>query len=277
MVENRGPSLLIINGTFAAIATVFVVLRVISRGYILKKLGLDDAMIVFATVLTNLLVVLSGIGVMYGAGKHTWDLDPNDALAAAKLRFITHIVYVIASGCIKISICLLYLRLFPNLHLITLMTIAVISAMSTALFLTTIFQCSPVDAVYNAQKYEHYSCINTVAYWSAIGTLYLVTDIWVLVLPIPTIQGLQTTRRKKIVLTGVLSLGALACIASIVRMVYIVQLYTGSDRSWDNVSVAICSGVELALGIIAASIPSLKPMIHKWVQGFHIQKSEAST
>lgn len=51
-----------------------------------------------------------------------------------------------------------------------------------------------------------------------------------------------------------------ACIASVVRMVYIVQLYRGSDPSWDTFGVSIWSGIELAVAIIAASLPAIKPL-----------------
>ncbi|RAL07923.1 uncharacterized protein BO97DRAFT_462222 [Aspergillus homomorphus CBS 101889] len=261
--DNRGPSLVIINTSFTAIAAIFVALRIISRGLILKKPGLDDGMIVAATILAILNVVVAGLGVQYGTGKHMWDLEAKDANPAAKLRFITHIIYVLDSGLIKISISLLYLRLFPNIRRTTLSTIAFITSMTTAIFLATIFQCSPVDAVYDPQKYRHYSCFDSVPFWSSTAALYLATDIWVLLLPMKTILGLQASRRKRLVLTGLLSLGAFACIASIVRMVYIVKLYQGSDQSWHSVDVSIWSGVELALGIVAASIPSLRPILNQ--------------
>ncbi|RAH68304.1 uncharacterized protein BO66DRAFT_377611, partial [Aspergillus aculeatinus CBS 121060] len=264
---NRGPSLVIINATFTAMATLTVILRIIARAFILKKPGLDDAMIVAATILAILNVVVSGLGVTHGTGKHTWALNPSDAVPAAKLRFITHIIYVLASGSIKISISLLYLRLFPTLRGPTLATIGSITAMTTAIFLATIFQCSPLDAVYNPRKYAHAACLDAVAFWSATAALYLLTDVWVLVLPVPTILGLQASRRKRLVLTALLSLGAFACIASIARMVYIVRLYRGVDQSWHSVDVSIWSGVELALGIVAASVPSLRPVLDQLAPG----------
>lgn len=51
-----------------------------------------------------------------------------------------------------------------------------------------------------------------------------------------------------------------ACIASIVRMVYIVKLYESSDPTWDTFGVSIWSGIELGVAIIAASIPAIKPL-----------------
>lgn len=61
--------------------------------------------------------------------------------------------------------------------------------MSIAIILATIFQCWPVDAVYNPQKYDHYTCFASIPFWYATAALSLVTDLWILGLPIRTILG----------------------------------------------------------------------------------------
>ncbi|OQE32821.1 hypothetical protein PENFLA_c001G09897 [Penicillium flavigenum] len=135
--------------------------------------------------------------------------------------------------------------------------------MSVAFILATIFQCSPVDAVYNKEKYKHYRCSEPIPFWYATAALSLVTDIWILLLPLKTVLGLHLEAKKRFVIVGLLSLGSFACIASTVRMVYIVQLYQSSDPSWDTFGVSISSGIELAVAIIAASIPATKPIVNK--------------
>jgi hypothetical protein len=44
-------------------------------------------------------------------------------------------------------------------------------------------------------------------------------------------------------------------------MVYIVKLYESSDPTWDTFGVSIWSGIEVAVAIIAASIPATKPLV----------------
>lgn len=46
-------------------------------------------------------------------------------------------------------------------------------------------------------------------------------------------------------------------------MIYIVELYQSSDPSWDTFGISIWSGIELAVAIIAASIPATKPIVNK--------------
>jgi hypothetical protein len=103
---------------------------------------------------------------------------------------VTHIIYTLISGLIKASICLLYLRLFPNIRAVTLGTIGFITAMSIAVILATIFQCSPVDAVYNEEQYQNYTCFASIPFWYTTAVLSLVTDIWIFALPLKTILGM---------------------------------------------------------------------------------------
>ncbi|GKZ47427.1 hypothetical protein AbraIFM66951_010793 [Aspergillus brasiliensis] len=260
-IEDRGPLIVIINGTVTAFATAIVALRFVSRAVIVKRLGSDDWTMVLATVMAILNVVIAGLGVKYGTGKHDGTISKANALPAAKLRYVTHIIYTLITGLIKTSICLLYLRVFPNLRTITLGTIAFVGAMSIAIILATIFQCSPVDAVYNPHKYDQYTCFASIPFWYATAALSLATDLWILGLPIRTILGLQIGSTKRLVVIGLLSLGTFACIASIVRMVYIIKLYESSDPSWSTFGVSVSSGIEVAVAIIAASLPSTKPVI----------------
>ncbi|KAJ5528767.1 hypothetical protein N7527_002160 [Penicillium freii] len=262
-VENRGPLILIINGTITGVAAIIVGLRVISRVFIVKRFGVDDWIMVAAMIFAISNVVIAGLGVKYGTGKHKWDLNKADVLPTAKVRYATHIIYTLISGLIKVSICLLYLRVFPNIRKVCLATIAFVTAMSVAIILATIFQCSPVDAVYDEEKYEHYTCFASIPFWYATAALSLVTDIWILLLPLKTVLGLHLSTRKKFVIAGLLSLGSFACIASIVRMVYIVKLYQSRDPSWDTFGISISSGIEIAVAIIAASIPATKPLMHR--------------
>ncbi|CAI7576418.1 unnamed protein product [Penicillium glandicola] len=56
-VENRGPLLLIIYCTVTGLAAIVVCLRVISRTFIVKSFGLDDWVMVTATIVAIMNVV----------------------------------------------------------------------------------------------------------------------------------------------------------------------------------------------------------------------------
>ncbi|RXG49617.1 hypothetical protein VDGE_30114 [Verticillium dahliae] len=63
---------------------------------------------------------------------------------------------------------------------------------------------------------------------------------------------------------AVFCLGFFVCIISIYRIFTLRAGVISTDASWDNISVAIWSCLELNVAIIASSLPTLRPLIaHK--------------
>ena len=68
------------------------------------------------------------------------------------------------------------------------------------------FQCLPVDF------WNHFStktCMNTKIFFIARSTLYSLSDLMILALPVPGIIRLQIPKREKVMLIGVFSIGIL--------------------------------------------------------------------
>jgi hypothetical protein len=80
-------------------------------------------------------------------------------------------------------------------------------------------------------------------------------------LPIPLIWGLQLNTRTKLSLIAILSLGWFACAAAIVKAVQ--QFHVLEDLDWTyRDSFNIWNYVEFTIGILAASLPTLKPLFN---------------
>ena len=74
---------------------------------------------------------------------------------------------------------------------------------------------------------------------------------------------MQRPKREKVALVGIFSLGVFSCVASIVRL-HSIRIYTESkDPFFDSVPINLWSMVEVTLGILCASIPSLKALFSK--------------
>lgn len=54
-----------------------------------------------------------------------------------------------------------------------------------------------------------------------------------------------------------------ACVAGVVRLVYVIRLYTTEDPSWNTAFVSISSTIEICCAIIAASIPPTKVFVDR--------------
>ena len=101
--------------------------------------------------------------------------------------------------------------------------------------------------------------LQALAYTSI--ALNIFTDLmFAIVIPLPMLWSLNLNRRTKAALLFVLSLGVFACAAAAVKTSYIARYGVRDDYLWDTRQITIWSVVEATIGIIAGSLPPLKPL-----------------
>lgn len=130
-------------------------------------------------------------GVRLGTGRHKQAIPKANLIPAGIYRFATRIIYFLITGTIKLSVCFLYLRVFPTIRSATLLLAAFIILATISQECATIFQCVPVAGVWDTTRYPDARCINNVAFSYTASALSVFTDIWTLVLPLPTVWGKQ--------------------------------------------------------------------------------------
>ncbi|KAG9778586.1 hypothetical protein KCU88_g4257, partial [Aureobasidium melanogenum] len=91
------------------------------------------------------------------------------------------------------------------------------------------------------------------------SSINIATDVLFALLPVPIVWKLQTNIRTKITLVGILGLGLFACAASIVKTVYQATALKEPDWTYHD-SFFMWNFLELTIGIVAASLPSLRPL-----------------
>ncbi|KAG6995586.1 hypothetical protein G7Y79_00044g080570 [Physcia stellaris] len=160
---------------------------------------------------------------------------------------------------IKLSIILLYRRIFPvpSLHKVIYYMAAYIVIWQIFQTLDSIFACNPVRGYWDHSLRA--KCRDELVEIIIGGVQNIVTDIIILCLPMPILWTLQTSKQRKIQLTGLFALGGLVCLISIIR---VTQLSNTSliDPSWSAVGISTWSAAELAAGIISACLPVLRPI-----------------
>lgn len=88
----------------------------------------------------------------------------------------------------------------------------------------------------------------------------IITDVWILCLPIKTLSSINRPKEEKITLIGIFTIGMLATIMSIVRL-HSIYIYTlAEDPFRDGIKVNLWSIIEVNIGIVCASVPALKPI-----------------
>src|SRR6266498_3627616 len=100
----------------------------------------------------------------------------------------------------KSSIIIFYLRLSRNTHellrVASWVTLGVINVAGLALTLFNVFQYVPVSQVFDPAG----KCIPLIELYLASVPVNVITDLAVLVLPIPVLTGIQLPRKQKTIL-----------------------------------------------------------------------------
>lgn len=193
-----------------------------------------------------------------GLGKHWVALTPDQRALFPKLNYAYNILNVLAYPIIKISILLFYIRIFSVLsHFTRIIWIAIliIAASGVANTLISIFSCTPIRAFWDPSTPG--TCINDVAfyYWTAVFNC--ITDLFILVAPMPVIWRRDLTH--KVAVTALFMLGGLTFVVSILRIVYYLE-YSADDPSYSFLDSGYATPGEVCLAVIVASAPTWKPV-----------------
>ena len=119
------------------------------------------------------------------------------------------ILYKVTINTTKISILLLYLRIFPSKGfrraVFAVMTFVLLYA--SASIIATVLECKPINRVWN--KSLPGSCINLTAFWYSNAAANILGDLAILALPMPKIKALHLPFRHKLGLFLVFAVGGL--------------------------------------------------------------------
>jgi hypothetical protein len=142
----------------------------------------------------------------------------------------------------KCAILVLYLRLFQvsrTLRVLIWVGIFVVcSAYLVAIPLFT-YYCTPrANENWDLMLLE--KCKKNGVLALIQGVIGVVTDIYIFVLPLPTISRLRLPRRKKIGVFLVFIAGLLGIAAATLSLVYRVKNWQRTDITWNSARVCIC-------------------------------------
>jgi len=178
----------------------------------------------------------------------------------------------------KTSILIFYLRMSRNtqtiLRIASYITLVVVNVAGVVLTFLNAFQCSPVTAAYDTTQTTTGQCMSIVTLFLCSAPVNIITDLAILVLPIPVLTGMRLPQRQKTILVVTFALGIFVTIVDVVRIYYLQQasddqaifhtrLGTGTDFAYNASTALMWSAVEVNVGIICACIPTLKPLVKR--------------
>jgi hypothetical protein len=228
------------------------------------------------------LVVVGFIFAMHscGMGIHADLLDPKDIVMMAKWLVVAEILYAFNLGWTKLSLLLMYYRIFhvPYFKKMAWVVGAFVMAWVVCITFLFIFICVPVEKLWYPELPGR--CINQVATWIANAASTILTDLIILLMPLPQLWKLRLKKREKIGLTFAFSLGFLyvqapltvshalrltLCVSVVFASAYrtsILFTYTATDPSYSLAPTVGWTAIEMSAGIVSTNLPTLLPALN---------------
>ncbi|KAF2005282.1 hypothetical protein P154DRAFT_425083 [Amniculicola lignicola CBS 123094] len=247
--------------SFTALSGSVVFLRLCNRIAFSRNAGFEDACIAFAMACSIGLTITIFEQVRNGLGWHNTGVTPLMFVDFRKAFWASMWIYNLALTFTKVSILVQYHRIFATRHfrIICRSVLGVVAAYGIWTLLGSIFICTPV-AFFWDKTIPGGTCLNQALVWYMNAGVNIVTDFTILLLPMPIIRGLNIPKAQRRALMVIFALGGIACIISIVRLRTLVTIANSEDPTYDNLSAATFSAVEVNIGIVCACLPSMRPL-----------------
>ncbi|RDW67417.1 CFEM domain-containing protein [Aspergillus mulundensis] len=269
-VDNKVFPVLMYVGI--VISAIVVSLRVAGR-LIASSFGWDDAVSLLSMGTVIAVTVVGLLNAHYGLGKDLWFIPFNDITTILHLYYTIEALYVASIALSKMSMLLLYLRLFPDkrLRLILKLILAFTTAWGIAILFANIFACQPISYFWNMWDGEHKGkCLDAQQLLWAHAIINIVLDVVIVGLPMPALFKLNMSWKRKAWLVFMFSAGIVVTVISILRFIHSLTFDFLDNFTKTVVPVSIYSLLEVYLSIIVASLPGVRALlayIHTAVNG----------
>ncbi|KID69007.1 uncharacterized protein G6M90_00g054300 [Metarhizium brunneum] len=273
--QDKRPLIVAISVTTWILAFTTVACRIVGRRMRGLQLWLDDWFIVAALPPSlGHVLGMAAYAVSHGLGRHVWAAKRDCLYAWALGLFVAEICYTLTLVFVELSILSFFWRSFSvrdSIQWPILILASLVCIWGAAVLLVTFLQCLPTRAIWerfdpaNSMSANNYTCeVDLVKFFYANAIPTIVTDLVMLMLPVPYVWRLQLPRIQKIALGCVFLAGVFVTIISMIRFYHLLSLdLEDPDITWNFVTVGIWSFVEGNTAIVCACLPFLRPVINR--------------
>ncbi|KZZ89200.1 hypothetical protein AAL_07848 [Moelleriella libera RCEF 2490] len=270
----------------ALLAAASTMLRFRARYITKARIGTDDiltlpAMVCVLGMAATMIVEANHLakGARLGemAQHQTNDIGADGPIFTERLRiyeicnYVLQILPLLSLGFSKLSVLFLYRRIFymhQGFLTVNLVLMVVVAAWAISFIFVTVLQCKDPVTLWTSFEYARTNCVETVSFYYAVSITGFITDLMILVSPLPIIWTMQLPWEKRIGVAGVFLLGALVCGAGIARFVTFVNIGRGivaniNDLTYFTTPVFAWTMVESSLAVVSANLPLLRSLVVK--------------
>ncbi|KAL8685821.1 MAG: hypothetical protein Q9218_007524 [Villophora microphyllina] len=211
-----------------SLAFVAVVARCFTKFFIVKAPGWDDYTIIIALCFAIGRLVVDEIALhQYGAGRHFRDIPPEWYNGYLTTVAVDGYLYTVAITFAKLSLLLFLYRIFhvdKRFRIAAWITGAILTSWSLITILLAIFSCRPVRASWDLKvRMDPKTVCYPKSYdvENVYGFCNVITDVVLIVMPIPLVWKMQVNRKKKLGVAMVFATGALYVSQTISQSTYL--------------------------------------------------------
>ncbi|CAD0100031.1 unnamed protein product [Aureobasidium mustum] len=229
--DDLRPQVMGVMITFWVLSWVIVSLRIYVRTVMIKSFGKDDVAMIVALLLFTAYLSCQAAAVTHGIGRHRKDIPDKDLPVGFAAWLFAEVFYTASA-----SVALL--------------------------------QCSPISFYWDFSPNAKGHCISpmvlvVISYVASV--LNGAADFFFGILPIFIVKDLNMRRNTKIVVAGILGFAAIGSLSTLIRLPYVKQLGTyKGEFLYTSTYIALWSTVEVGIGISAASLATLRPLVQKF-------------
>ncbi|KAI1348252.1 hypothetical protein F5Y01DRAFT_328623 [Xylaria sp. FL0043] len=245
------------------LATIAALLRAYSRGYVSRKLHIEDALGLaafgfYAALAWGIFEYTRVAGILV----HQWNISLRNLVNAGHASYFITFLYTFAMLFGKTAILIEWTRIFATfsshrnfLYIATRAIIALNVVVYTLFSFLFIFFCYPV--VKNWKAWVPGRCLDHRPHDLAIVSINVLLDIFILVLPQRFIWSLKMPLRRKIGFSIVFSVGLLACASAIGRFVLATSLDYQGDITYELAKTFLFAFVEVTCVLLVFCVPAI--------------------
>jgi len=224
-LDGAGAGIFVTGLTMTAIATIAVILLVITRKHQPTKAYAEEFWLFVALISFHGYFAVSTWGLVAQDGTHdtsnSTDINPVGTTTYLKSTVPYLVLFAVSNTSVKFSAIFLYRRIFPTkvFQQISLGVLAVCGLWLVVVTINWPLICRPLDLFRSSDPSSpEGTCYHVNAYFMGIELSNILLDHVVLALPLPMVWKLQMPKRQKILVCGMFMFGTFACITALIRL-----------------------------------------------------------
>ncbi|OKL62772.1 hypothetical protein UA08_01850 [Talaromyces atroroseus] len=252
---------------FLLLAVVSVVLRFWARRNSRARFGADDVLIIPATLcvvgIAATMILGTQIGMMaqHQTNEYAPDGQPIYTKALAnyeKCNYVLQLLPLASLGLSKTSVLIFYRRMFFMYHrflIFNTVMMVIVACWAISFFFGTLFQCRDPRTLWTTFENARTGCIDTIQFYYAVSISGFITDLMILISPLPIIYKMNLPLKNRIAVAD----------------------FTTPVFAWTM--------IESSLAVVGANLPLLRSLLLRntyssalgsWAQ-FRLLRSKRST